>query len=66
MPNGLLSIINTKLLKATACAEQIKKNATQHRAGLGTYEDARVIAELLDDVMKNDLQAWRAEIEQNS
>ena len=63
MPNGNISIINTKLLRASTYAEQIKKNASEHRAGAGTYENARLIAELLDEVMKEDLHALRKEFE---
>ncbi len=64
MPDGILSIINTKLLKASTCANKIMANATQHRAGVGTYDNARLITEILDDVMKIDLLEFRREIEQ--
>lgn len=63
MPDGIMSIINTKLLRASTCAQQIMSNATQHRAGVGTYDNAWLITEILDDVMKQDLHELRKEIE---
>lgn len=64
MPDGNLPIINTKLLQASTHAEEIKKNATEHRAGAGTYEHARQIVEILDQVMKVDLHNLRKEFEE--
>lgn len=63
MPDGNLPIINTKLLKISTLAEQIKGNATGHRAGMGTYEKARQISELADEIMKDDLHNLRKEFE---
>lgn len=64
MPDGLISIINTKLLRASTCAEQIKRNASEHRAGASTYENANTIVKILDEVMKDDLHNLRKEFEE--
>lgn len=63
MPDGLISIINTKLLNISTLAEQIKKNAASHRAGVGTYESAHKITLLADEIMKDDLHELRREFE---
>lgn len=64
MPDGNLPIINTKLLKISTLAEEIKENATGHRNGIETYEKAHQISGLADEIMKTDLHNLRKEFEE--
>ena len=70
MPNGLYSIIETKLNKILGCAENIKKQQRgeikAHRSGLSSYENAKHIIETTWEIMSIDLPSLVKEYEKSN